>query len=66
MKVKEEEKKTCIDCFHCKTAIFSISKLTDEKCTLCYCAGKRKKIIHQDVYFLKKKVCQNFFDAKGA
>jgi hypothetical protein len=61
MKTTEVEKKACIDCFHCKT-----SELSDEESLLCYCAGKRKKVIHQDVYWLKKTVCKKFFNAKDA
>jgi hypothetical protein len=54
-------RKTCFDCLYCK-----VSGLSTQKCCLCFCSEKKKRIIHQDVYWLKKAVCQKFNSMGGA
>jgi hypothetical protein len=53
--MKTGKKRSCVDCLLCK-----VSKMSNDKCRLCYCSGKKTRIIHQESYWLKKTVCQKF------
>ena len=50
-------KRNCSDCFHCK-----VSKKSTENCRLCFCAEIGKKVLLDEVYWLKKPVCRKFED----
>ena len=53
-------KKTCIDCFHCKVSRKSI--ITNE---LCFCAKKKRKSEKAPKYWQDKNVCRLFEDASA-
>jgi len=53
-----KEKKTCIDCLHCK-----VSAAKTKKGRLCFCALSKNQLRYQEVYWLtKKKLCKKFND----
>ena len=53
-------KKTCFDCLHCKVLAEST-----ENFVLCFCAKAEKKVKHELLYWLTKKVCGDFDDMGG-
>jgi len=52
-----EEKKTCVDCLHCK-----VSAKSTEKRRLCFCSEKKKKQNHNIVFWVDRKICKKFND----
>jgi len=48
-------KKTCLDCLHCK-----ISRLSIVTERLCYCDRLLNKKEHPEPYWLEKKPCKKF------
>jgi hypothetical protein len=53
----KKEKKTCCDCLHCK-----VSAKSSGKCRLCFCSETKKKVNHKEIYWFKKKPCNEFED----
>jgi len=55
--VMSNKYKTCIDCLHCK-----VSKKSKGNWWLCFCSKISKKAIINEVYWLNKPVCKEFYD----
>ena len=51
------EKKSCVDCLHCKVSSWSM-----ENYRLCFCAESEKKKKHKERYWRAKTVCGKFED----
>jgi hypothetical protein len=51
------EKKTCLDCLNCK-----VSANSTENRRLCYCVETKRKATHTDLYWINKKLCDEFED----
>jgi len=52
------EKKTCLDCLHCKVAAMSTVKSR-----WCFCEVSKNQLRYREIYWqIKKKVCKKFND----
>jgi hypothetical protein len=59
-KLKGTKKQTCLDCLYCKVSAKSTPNMR-----LCFCSETPKKKRHKELYWLAKKVC-NEFENMGA
>ena len=51
------EKRSCVDCLHCK-----VSAKSTKKCWLCFCSVKKNRVNHKIAFFTDRKVCKQFYD----
>jgi hypothetical protein len=55
--VKVTEKKSCVDCLHCK-----VSKDSTKNNRVCFCAKRKQKKYEPEFFWKNKSVCKNFED----
>jgi hypothetical protein len=53
----KNENKTCLDCLNCKVSVKST-----EKRRMCFCTETKNRMIHTDLYWINRKLCDEFED----
>jgi hypothetical protein len=53
--LKGPDRRTCLDCLHCK-----VSAKSTEKLRLCFCGMAENHKNHKEPYWAGKKVCNAF------
>ena len=54
---KNDEKRKCVDCLHCK-----VSAASTRNWRVCFCSEQKVKTYDSEFFWLSKSVCRKFED----